>query len=334
MQTAEQNRNAMEKKSVSELLEEKGFLRVCAPMVRYSKLAFRTLVRRYNSDLAFTPMIISESFIKSQKARDSEFTTNSEDHPLIVQFAANNANDFADAAELVAPYAQGVDLNCGCPQRWAMAEGYGAWLIKHPELVRDMVRTTKGRVDSDFTVSIKIRIHSDIRKTVELCQIAEHVGVSFLTVHGRTTTQRSEPADMEAIRTIKENVSVPVFANGDVRTLQDAQMVREMTGVDGVMSARGMLQNPAMFAGYSETPLCCVQDWVDLGLSLGTPFTCFHHHLIQMLEQGLPKAEKKVFNVLTSTAGILDYLEENYGISYNPDRIVNGVIDDSVTLNR
>lgn len=74
---------------------------------------------------------------------------------------------------------------------------------------------------------------SCVRKTVELCQIAEHTGVSFLTVHGRTTTQRSEPADMEAIRIIKENVSVPVFANGDVRTLQDAQMVQEMTGVDG-----------------------------------------------------------------------------------------------------
>ncbi|PIK62818.1 hypothetical protein BSL78_00269 [Apostichopus japonicus] len=300
----------MERKTMSELMKDKPFLYMCAPMVRYSKLAFRTLVRRYNCDLCFTPMIISESFVKSQKARDIEFMTNSGDQPLIVQFAASNGKDFADAAELVAPYVQGVDLNCGCPQRWAMAEGYGAWLIDHPELISDAIKMTKARVNSDFTVSIKIRIHSDLRKTVDMCQMAEHAGISFLTVHGRTARQRAEPVDIEAIRTIKDSVNIPVFANGDVRSVEDAQMFREKTRVDGVMAARGMLQNPAMYAGYSETPLCCVQDWVT------------------------GKAEKKVFNVLTSTAGLLDHLEENYGIAYDPQRLVNGHVQNTDDLTR
>ena len=116
---------------------EKGTpVRICAPMVRYSKLAFRNLVRLYDCDLAFSPMILADSFYQSQKARDNEFTTNEvltfanleyrelkslfqEDKPLIVQFAANKAEYFSGSAELVSKHCNGVDLNCGCPQRWA-----------------------------------------------------------------------------------------------------------------------------------------------------------------------------------------------------------------------
>ena len=80
---------------------------------------------------------------------------------MVVQFAATNSADFARAAELVAPFADGVDLNCGCPQRWALAAGYGAALIKQPELVADMVH--QARAASNLPVSVKIRIHDDLR---------------------------------------------------------------------------------------------------------------------------------------------------------------------------
>merc|ERR1739848_63938 len=135
-------------------------------MVRYSKLSFRTLVRKYNCDIAYTPMIISESFVESEKARNVDLTTKVGDRPLIVQFAASNGKDFADATEMVAPYSDGVGLNCGCPQRWAMAEGYGAHLIKKPELVYDMILQAKQRVPTSYPVSVKIRIHDDLQDTV------------------------------------------------------------------------------------------------------------------------------------------------------------------------
>ncbi|XP_015119487.1 tRNA-dihydrouridine(20a/20b) synthase [NAD(P)+]-like [Diachasma alloeum] len=88
---------------VVEILKEPRMTRVCAPMVRYSKLAFRNLVRRYGCDVCFTPMILADSFVQSSKARDNEFSTNTRDEPLIVQFAAKAPRDFADAAEMVAP---------------------------------------------------------------------------------------------------------------------------------------------------------------------------------------------------------------------------------------
>ena len=102
-----------------EVFEKGTPVKICAPMVRYSKLAFRNLVRLYDCDLAFSPMILADSFYLSQKARDNEFTTNEEDKPLIVQLAANKAEYFSGSAELVSKYCSGVDLNCGCPQRWA-----------------------------------------------------------------------------------------------------------------------------------------------------------------------------------------------------------------------
>ncbi|KAF7665109.1 hypothetical protein LDENG_00155000 [Lucifuga dentata] len=272
--------------SIMDMFEKGKVLKICAPMVRYSKLAFRSLVRKYNCDICFTPMIVAADFLQSVKARDSEFTTSQSDRPLIVQFAAHDAQTLADAACVVAPFSDGVDLNCGCPQRWAMSAGYGACLINKPELVKDMVQHVRNQVDNpNYTASIKIRIHKDLRRTVDLCQKAELAGVSWITVHGRTADEHHQPVHYDAIKTIKDSVSIPVIANGDIKYLRDVESVHQLTGVDGVMAARGLLANPAMFAGYEETPLECVWDWVDISVEQGTPFTCFHHHLIYMLER-------------------------------------------------
>uniref|UniRef100_A0A6P8S9R1 tRNA-dihydrouridine(20a/20b) synthase [NAD(P)+]-like n=1 Tax=Geotrypetes seraphini TaxID=260995 RepID=A0A6P8S9R1_GEOSA len=227
--------NALLEKNLMDLFHPGRTIKICAPMVRYSKLAFRTLVRKYSCDLCYTPMIVATDFVKSVKARDSEFTTNEGDRPLIVQFAANESQVLADASCLVCPFADGIDLNCGCPQRWAMAEGYGACLINKPELIQDMVRQVRNQVENpNFSVSIKIRIHDDLIKTVDLCRKAEAAGVSWITVHGRYIEERHQPVHYDAIKIIKENMSVPVIANGDVRNLKEAENVHQMTGVDGV----------------------------------------------------------------------------------------------------
>lgn len=80
------------------------------------------------------------------------------------------------------------------------------------------------------------------------------------------------------------------------------------------MCAQGLLQNPAMFNGYPLTPVCCLKDWLDITLGLGTPFTSFHHHLIYMCEHIMTKSERRVFNALNSTVAVMDYLNYNYDI--------------------
>ena len=105
-----------------ELFSTKSMVKIAAPMVRYSKLQFRELTRLYHCDLSYTSMIMSNSFIRSQKSRDIEFTTNPTDRPLIVQFAANNVDDLATASAFVSNHCDGIELNCGCPQQWALKE--------------------------------------------------------------------------------------------------------------------------------------------------------------------------------------------------------------------
>lgn len=83
--------------------------------------------------------------------------------------------------------------------------------------------------------------------------------------------------------------------------------------LQGVMVARGLLANPAMFAGNEDTPLKCIWDWVDISIEEGTPFTCFHRHLIYMLERVSSQPERKVFNSLSSTSAVIDYLQNTYG---------------------
>ena len=110
-------------------------------------------------------MIMSNSFIRAKKSRDIEFTTNQTDRPLIVQFAANNSSEFATAAEFVRNFSDGVELNCGCPQKWAIQEGLGSALIENNSLICEMVKETKKRLnyDKDFTVAVKIRLHHNIK---------------------------------------------------------------------------------------------------------------------------------------------------------------------------
>nr|XP_042912080.1 tRNA-dihydrouridine(20a/20b) synthase [NAD(P)+]-like isoform X1 [Parasteatoda tepidariorum] len=204
----------------------------------------------------------------------------------------------------------GIDLNCGCPQRWAMSDGYGACLLEKPEIVQDMIHQVRNRIsDSRYTVSLKIRVHDDLRKTVEYCKRAEQAGVSFISVHGRTKSQRNEPINVDAIKLVKENVSIPVVGNGDVFHLDDIVTLQEATGVNGVMCARGLLQNPTLFTGTDRTPSNCVTDWIDTAVSFGATFTSLHHHLIFMLEKIMPKAERKLFNTYSSFACVLDHLE-------------------------
>lgn len=282
---------------------------VAAPMVRYSKLPFRMLVRAYSAHVAFTPMIYAKHFIASEQCRLAEFTTCFGDSPTIAQFATNDPEELAMAAIYMSRHCKGVDLNCGCPQRDVMKEGYGSSLLSNPVRIADIVATTRRRIpNTDFTISIKIRLKSNRQLTLETCRRAESAGVSFVTVHGRTPEQRSEPADYETIKLIKSSMSIPVIANGNIRSYKEALEVAKHTGVDGVMSANGLLENPAMFAGYSITPKQCIFDWVRLATEHGCPFDLFHQQLMFMLRSSLNVRQRTVFNELQGHTAVFDFL--------------------------
>ena len=295
-------------------------------MVRYSKLPFRLLVRDYGVDVTYTPMILAHEFIRSQTARDSDFTTcplerkttaDGRAHALLAQFASSDPTEFARAAELIAPWVDGVDLNCGCPQSWAIRENIGCSLMADAELVAAMVRAAKSRLESSKSVSCKIRIHKDLNETVRWVKPLERAGVDFITVHGRTRTQRSStPPDYAAIKMLKANVNVPVLANGDAYCLRDVNEIAATTGVDGVMAARGILENPALFAGHDVTPAEYVHRFLGHAVRSPIPFPLVLHHVSEMTGRmpGMTKKHRKRLMECRDLVDLVDYVEDKWGI--------------------
>jgi len=150
----------------------------------------------------------------------------------------------------------------------------------------------------------------------------------MITVHGRTRRQASShPVNLEGIKFAREeaasssmmNGAVPVVANGDVFTLHDARKTREFCGVHGVMSARGLQENPALFAGYERIPLSGIERFVNLSAQNGFLFPLFHRHLADMLGAWFSsREEKKFFNMLSSAPSVIDFLEETYQLDPPP----------------
>ncbi|KAK0746228.1 dihydrouridine synthase 4-like protein [Schizothecium vesticola] len=307
---------------------QKRFLYTSAPMVRYSKLAFRKTVHEYGTDLCWTPMILAKEFNRNQFARDSDFTisTLGPQPPTIVQFGANVPLELARASTLVAPHASGVDLNCGCPQSWACAETLGAALMERRELVRDMVVTTREHLRRDGwavgkerdaddadgkgrSVSVKIRVHKDLRKTIDFITTVlgppQDRHIDFLTIHPRTrATPSSAPIDVSALEVLTSTFGahVPILVSGDVFTLGTlpytspvAPLRSEGTPepplpslphLAGLMSARAILANPALYAGHDACPWSAVDTFLNHAVRCPLPFKLVLHHLAEMCGPG------------------------------------------------
>ncbi|KAG8631766.1 hypothetical protein KVT40_000906 [Elsinoe batatas] len=284
---------------------------VCAPMVRYSKLPFRLLIQDYGVDVTWTPMILAHEFIRHPVARDSDFTTHTSEGPLVAQFASSDPEEFARAATLIGPWVNGIDLNCGCPQSWAIKEGIGCSLMSRPELVRDIVSAAKAVYGDKKSVSIKIRIHKDINETIRFLNIVRPSGFDWVTVHARTKNQRSStPPDLEALRTLKEAFpDVPMIANGDVYSKDDADDIVTRTGVEGAMAARGILENPCLFAGHKTTPLSAVGEFLAHVARSGLRFELVLYHVNEMLLKALTKEERKSLMECKDMVDLTDWLE-------------------------
>ncbi|KZV24960.1 tRNA-dihydrouridine(16/17) synthase [NAD(P)(+)]-like [Dorcoceras hygrometricum] len=224
---------------------------VVAPMVDNSELPFRLLCRKYGAQAAYTPMLHSRIFSENQKYRSEEFTTCKEDRPLFVQFCANDPDILLEAARRVEPYCDYVDINFGCPQRIARRGNYGAFLMDNLPLVRSLVEQLSKNLN--VPVSCKIRIFPDLQDTINYAKMLEDAGCSLLAVHGRTREEKDGKkfrANWDAIRAVRNAVRIPVLANGNIRHVDDAWQCIKETGVEGILSAESLLENPALFGGY------------------------------------------------------------------------------------
>lgn len=230
-------------------------LKIQAPMVRCSRPAFRKLCRLWGTDISYTHMIMAESFVNSPLARDADFALYHGEDKLIVQLASPGGPTAAEAAVWLQPYCDAIDINCGCPQKWAIQEGIGSAMLEKPERVADMVKCIRNAVGCghpSIPCVVKMRVKNDIRESVDFARQCEAAGASWLTVHGRTPQcGSSAPVRWDSIRTIRAAVSIPLVANGGVTDPGSALRTALGCHAGGVMSGNGLLDNPAAFTVYN-----------------------------------------------------------------------------------
>lgn len=225
---------------------------VLAPMVEQSFLPFRLLARRYGAQLCFTPMVHAGQLLLSAVHRHevlSDFAEDTSDRPLVAQIAGHEPAILVEAARLLEPLVDAIDLNLGCPQRIARRGRYGAYLMEEEDLVIEIVQTMSNQLSVPVTCKIRL-FRDELDRTIRLCQRLQAAGCAMLTVHGRNRHQiRQEvgACDLGAIAQVKASVQLPVIANGGIATFLDVENCFAATGADGVMSSEAALENPALF---------------------------------------------------------------------------------------
>ena len=202
-------------------------------------------------------MLNAKLFATNEKYRNEMFTTlpeGLERNCLVVQFCANDPDYLLQAALLVQDACLAVDLNLGCPQHIAKRGNYGSFLQDDWPLISKMV----SRLAENLLVpvTVKIRVFESVERTVEYGKMIQDSGASLLTVHGRLRSQKGTVtglADWSKIAAVKQALSIPVVANGNILYYTDIAKCLEETRVDGVMSAEGHLYNPAIFYKNTNT---------------------------------------------------------------------------------
>ena len=222
---------------------------ILAPMAGVTNRPFRTICKEIgNPGLVCTEMASSKAMFHNDQKTKRLLNTDGEKRPISYQIFGSDIETMAFSAKYVSEFADIIDINMGCPAPKVVKNGDGSKLLldldKAEEIMKAVVQ------NSEVPVTLKIRKGWDKENivAVEVAKIAEKVGISAITIHGRTRSEfYTGTADLEIIKKVKENVNIPVIGNGDVIDEISAKKMFEYTGVDGIMIGRGSFGNPWIF---------------------------------------------------------------------------------------
>ncbi len=222
-----------------------------APLAGISDTIYRNLVREKSKEtLLTTEMISSEALVNNQKTLIIEYDKSQ--YPLSFQLSGHKPHIMARAAKFLNERASSIDINFGCPVNKVVKGTDGAAMMRNPKLASDIVKAIKDVIDVPLSAKFRLGWSLDEINFVEFAKTMEEAGVDFITVHARTRSQMySGSADWEKLAQLKNEIKIPYYANGDIKTVQDAIKCLEITGANGISIGRGLMGNPFL-AGHIE----------------------------------------------------------------------------------
>lgn len=222
---------------------------ILAPMAGVTDLPFRQLCRRLGAGMVVSEMVTSDTRLWNTRKSSYRLQKDHSDNLHVVQIAGGDPEMMAEAARVNAENgAHIIDINMGCPAKKVCNKAAGSALLKDEKLVADILKATVAAVDLPVTLKIRTGWDTDHRNGVTIARIAEDAGIQALAVHGRTRACGYKgQAEYDTIAAIRETISIPLFANGDITTPEKARQVLDHTGADAVMVGRAAQGNPWIF---------------------------------------------------------------------------------------
>jgi tRNA-dihydrouridine synthase B len=219
---------------------------ILAPMSGVTDLPFRRLVKRHGAGLVVSEMIASEAMIRETRQSMTMAKNCPEERPMAVQLAGCEPSVMAEAARLNADRGAAIiDINFGCPVKKVVNGQAGSALMREEGLAARILEAVVKAVDLPVTLKMRTGWDDKSRNAPKLARVAEASGIKMISVHGRTRCQFYEGrADWAFIREVKQSVRIPVIANGDITTLEEAREALTLSRADGLMIGRGAYGRP------------------------------------------------------------------------------------------
>ena len=223
-----------------------------APMAGVTDQPFRTLCRRFGAGLAVSEMVSSRPELRGTRKSRQRLEHRGEASPVSVQIAGSDPAMMAEAARVnAAEGAQIIDINMGCPAKKVCNVAAGSALLSDEPLVARILAAVVAAVDVPVTLKIRTGPSPERRNALRIARIAEASGIKLLTVHGRTRACGFRgTAEFETVAEVKAGVRIPVIANGDIATPEEAKRVLALTGADGIMIGRAAHGRPWIFREF------------------------------------------------------------------------------------